>query len=45
MVRQIQCQLRFTGSTDKPTWKKGFIRFIAVDIRHHHHHHIYLFTK
>ena len=33
MVRQIQCQLRFTGSTDKPTWKKGFIRFIAVDIR------------
>ena len=33
MVRQIQCQLRFTGSTDKPSWKKGFIRFIAVDIR------------
>ena len=33
MVRQIQYQLRFTGSTDKPTWKKGFIRFIAVDIR------------
>ena len=33
MVRQIQCQLRFTGSTDKPTWKKGFGRVIAVDIR------------
>ena len=33
MVRQIQCQLRFTGSTDKRARKKGFIRVIAVDIR------------
>ena len=33
MVRQIESQLRFTGSTSKPTRKKGFIRVIAVDIR------------
>ena len=33
MVRQIQCHLRFTGSTNKPTWKKGFVRVIAVDTR------------
>ena len=33
MVRHILCQLRFTGRTGKPTWKKGFIRVIAVDIR------------
>ena len=33
MVRHILCQLRFTGRTGKPTWKKAFIRVIAVDIR------------
>ena len=30
MVRQIQCQLGFTGSTDKPTWKKDLLGLLLL---------------